>query len=333
MKKLKFVVIGCGRIGGRHLEQISSRGEISAVCDIDNSKATHYAKIYGCKSYTSIDDLINDDLDFDVASICTPNGLHFPQSIALLKAKKHVLCEKPIALSADQVGEMIITAEKNNVRLFAVKQNRFNPPVVKLKELIAENALGNISSIQLNCFWNRNEEYYTNSWKGSLDLDGGTLYTQFSHFIDLLYWFFGDIEDVKGFSKNDNHSYIDFEDTGVVVLKFKNGIIGSINYNVNAYNKNFEGSLAVFGTKGTFKIGGQYLNEIEYQEIEGLNKITVDKGNLPNNYGSYVGSMSNHGLVYDNLIAVLDNDQAISANAFEALKTVEIIERIYKAIR
>ena len=333
MKKIKFIIVGCGRIGERHAQHINEQGELVAVCDIDVAKAKSLSEKYKAKYFLDLETLLESDLDFDLAAICTPNGLHSKHSIMVLNNQKHVLCEKPLALSSKDCGEMIITAEQNNVRLFAVKQNRFNPPVQKVKELLKNNKLGSICSVQLNCFWNRNFDYYDGSWKGSMDLDGGTLFTQFSHFIDLLYWLIGDIKDVCGFSNNFIHDFIEFEDAGVIALKFHNNTIGTINYSVNSYNKNFEGSLTIFGSKGTVKIGGQYLNELEYQEIEGMDKIELEKGNLPNNYGNYVGSMSNHGLVYKNLISVLKDGNPINANAFEAMKTVEIIEKIYKEIR
>jgi predicted dehydrogenase len=229
---------------------------------------------------------------------------------------------------------MISAAEKNNKRIFAIKQNRFNPPVEIVKKLIDDNKLGEIFSVQLSCFWNRNEDYYKNSWKGTAKLDGGTLYTQFSHFIDLMYWLIGDISKIEAFGKNFNHkNIIEFEDTGVAIVEFINGAIGTINYTVNSYNKNMEGSLTIFGSKGTIKIGGQYLNELEYQNLEDGIIENIPEGNKPNNYGNYVGSMSNHNLVYKNLIDVLENNAMISTNIFEALKTVEIIEKIYKSIK
>src|SRR5947207_11099086 len=175
-----------------------------------------------------------------------------------------------MALSVQDCGEMIKEAERANRRLFIVKQNRFNPPVEAVKKAIDEGRLGKVYSIQLSCFWNRNNEYYDNSWKGTLNMDGGTLFTQFSHFIDLLYWMIGDIKTVQAFTSNFHHQgEIEFEDTGVVALQFYNGAIGTINYTVNSFKKNMEGSLTIFGEKGTVKIGGQYLNELEYKSIDG----------------------------------------------------------------
>ena len=186
MKKIKFVIIGCGRIGNRHAEHISEQGELVAVCDINEEKAKSLSEKYESKYFTNINELSSSNLEYDVVSICTPNGLHCEHSIFFLNQKKHVLCEKPLALSSEDCGKMIVAAENNNVRLFAVKQNRFNPPVVKVKELIENNKLGDICTVQLNCFWNRNFDYYHDSWKGTIKMDGGTLFTQFSHFIDYL---------------------------------------------------------------------------------------------------------------------------------------------------
>jgi UDP-N-acetyl-2-amino-2-deoxyglucuronate dehydrogenase len=332
ISNLKFALAGCGRIAQRHAEHIAARATLAAVCDIDREKADALAQQYGAKAYYSLDELLNNEKDLDVLSVCSPNGLHATHSILALNNGVHVLCEKPMALSVTDCGKMIQAAEKNNRRLFAIKQNRYNPPVAAVKKIIDEGKLGNINSIQLTCFWNRNDAYYANSWKGTKDLDGGTLYTQFSHFIDLLYWMLGDVADVKAMMDNFQHKgTIEFEDTGVVLLRFESGAIGTINYTVNSYQKNMEGSLTIFGEKGTVKIGGQYLNELEYQQIEGYKIENLPEGNKPNNYGTYVGSMSNHNLVYDNVIEVLEKGGSITTSAFEGLKTVDIIQKIYAA--
>jgi UDP-N-acetyl-2-amino-2-deoxyglucuronate dehydrogenase len=329
---LRFAIIGCGRIAQRHAEHINNKAQLTAVCDTVPEKADALAKQYNAKACYSVTDLLKDSNGFDVLSVCSPNGLHAEHSIMALNAGVHVLCEKPMALTVADCGRMIQAAEKNNRRLFAIKQNRYNPPVAAVKQLIDDGKLGKINSIQLSCFWNRNEAYYANSWKGTKDLDGGTLYTQFSHFVDLLYWMVGDVEEVRAMMGNYEHTNsIEFEDTGVVILRFANGAIGTINYTVNSYEKNMEGSLTIFAEKGTVKIGGQYLNELEYQQIEGMKIENLPEGNKPNNYGTYVGSMSNHNLVYDNVIEVLEKGASITTSAFEGLKTVEIIQKIYAA--
>jgi len=333
-RKIKFALVGCGRIAQRHAEHIQNKGELIAVCDVVKEKADALGKKYAARSYGSLAELLASEKGIDVASICSPNGLHAEHSIQCLKAGIHVLCEKPMAITVHDCGEMIKAAEKTNKRLFAIKQNRFNPPVEAVKKILDEGRLGKILSIQLSCFWNRNEDYYKNSWKGTMALDGGTLYTQFSHFVDLLYWMVGDVKEVEAMMGNYLHEgIIEFEDTGVVILRFYNGAIGTINYTVNSFGKNMEGSLTIFGEKGTVKIGGQYLNELEYQNIEGYRIENLPEGNKANNYGNYQGSMSNHDKVYDNLIEVLQNGASISTNSFEGLKTVEIIEKIYQSAR
>jgi UDP-N-acetyl-2-amino-2-deoxyglucuronate dehydrogenase len=330
MKTLNFAVVGCGRIAQRHAEHIHKNGRLIAVCDIDYSKAETLGSKYGGRSYQSLDALLKNEKEIDVVSVCSPNGLHAEHSIKALKAGCHVLCEKPMAISVHECGEMIKQAEMANKRLFIVKQNRFNPPVIALKKVLNENKLGKIYSIQLNCFWNRNRQYYENSWKGTLDMDGGTLYTQFSHFIDLMYWLIGDVKQVHAFTGNLGHqNFIEFEDTGVICMEFYNGALGTIHYTVNSFSKNMEGSLTIFGEKGTVKVGGQYLNELEYQDIQDYQITNLPKGNPANNYGQYQGSMSNHDKVYENLLDVLLHKGTISANGYEGLKTVEIIDKIY----
>jgi UDP-N-acetyl-2-amino-2-deoxyglucuronate dehydrogenase len=331
---VKFGIVGCGRIAQRHAEHIQSLGSLVAVSDTDMSKAKALGEKHSARYFGSLEDMLRECPELEVVSVCTPNGLHAEHSMKALKAGVHALCEKPMALSVADCSAMINAAERANKRLFVVKQNRFNPPVEAVKKLIDEDKLGKIFSVQLNCFWNRNEDYYKNSWKGTKALDGGTLFTQFSHFIDLLYWFVGDVESVTASTGNFHHQgLIEFEDTGVVTLKFLNGAIGTMNYTVNAYKKNMEGSLTLFAEKGTVKIGGQYLNELEYQSLEGETIGNLPSGNPPNNYGQYFGSMSNHDKVYQNLISVLEGKGTIATSGLEGLKTVEIIEKIYRQAR
>jgi predicted dehydrogenase len=331
---IKFALIGCGRIAQRHAEHINNKGKLVAVCDVVKSKADELAVKYGAKAYYSIESFLANNLELDVVSICSPNGVHAEHSIMCLNSGFHVLCEKPMAINVADCGAMIQAAEKSNKRLFAIKQNRFNPPVAAVKKAIDDGIFGKIFSVQLSCFWNRNEDYYKNSWKGSKDLDGGTLYTQFSHFIDLLYWMIGDVKKTYAITGNYAHKeIIDFEDSGVVALEFYNGAIGTINYTVNSFGKNMEGSLTIFGEFGTVKIGGQYLNELEYQNIKDFEFKDLPIGNTANNYGNYLGSMSNHDKIYENLIDVLSKGASISTSAFEGLKTVEIIDKIYESAK
>ncbi len=326
-----FAIIGCGRIAKRHAEQIIKHGKLAAVCDIIPEKADEMAMLYQAKAYYSIEELLKQETDLQVVSICTPNGLHANHSIKALEAGHHVLCEKPLCIAVEDGKKMIAAAEKAVKKLFVVKQNRYNPPVAFLKDLVANGKLGKIYSFQINCFWNRPTAYYTD-WKGSKALDGGTIFTQFSHFIDLLYWLLGDVATVKAITGNFAHPSIEFEDTGIVAFEMQSGAIGSLNYTVNSFEKNMEGSFTVFAEKGTVKIGGQYLNELEYCTVAGVEKPDLPIGNPANGYGFYQGSMSNHDKVYENLIKALADDNHEFANAEDGLKTVEIIGKIYPAI-
>jgi len=334
LSKIKFAIIGCGRIALRHAEIINENSELTAVCDIKPERADEFSEKFGSKAYYDITELLKYEQSIDVVSVCTPNSFHSEHTIASLKAGKNVLCEKPMAISTAECKKMMIEADLSGKDLFIVKQNRFNPPVAALKEVITSGKLGNILNVELNCFWNRNDEYYRQSdWKGKKAIDGGTLFTQFSHFIDLLYWLIGDFSKLNALGKNLMHKkLVEFEDTGVVIGEFTNGALCSINYTVNSHKQNMEGSITVFGEKGTVKIGGQYLNVLEYQNIENFKIEGLPASRPANDYGFYQGSMSNHGKVYDNVIDVLTRGGTIAANAFEGMKTVEIIERIYTSI-
>jgi UDP-N-acetyl-2-amino-2-deoxyglucuronate dehydrogenase len=324
----RFAIIGCGRIAKRHAEQIIKNGRLIAVCDIISKKADDLAAQYQAKAYYSIEDLMLHEPGLQVAIICTPNGLHANHSIRALQAGLHVLCEKPLCIAVEDGKKMIDAALKADKKLFVVKQNRYNPPVLFLKDLITSGKLGQPYSFQINCFWNRPDAYYTD-WKGSKKMDGGTLFTQFSHFIDLLYWLLGDVAAVKTLGKNFAHPTIEFEDTGAVLFEMANGAIGTLHYTVNSFEKNMEGSFTLFAEKGTVKIGGQYLNELEYCQVAGLEKPSLPTGNPANGYGFYMGSMSNHDKVYENLMIALENSNHEFVSAAEGLKTVEIIQNIY----
>ena len=324
-----FAIIGCGRIAERHAEQMTRHGNLVAVCDIIPEKANAMADRYHARAYYSMEEMLAQETGLQVVSICTPNGLHAAHAIKVLEAGSHVLCEKPLCIQVEDGLKMIEAAKKAGKKLFVVKQNRYNPPVVFLKDLIRTKKLGTIYSFQLNCFWNRPAAYFT-GWKGTEELDGGTLFTQFSHFIDLLYWLLGDVSKVTATRKNFAHNTIGFEDAGIVLFEMESGAIGTLHYTVNSYEKNMEGSFTVFAENGTVKIGGQYLNELEYCRVAGLTQPELPKGNPANAYGFYTGSMSNHDKVYENLMmALLDNGHEF-ADAAAGLKTVEIIQKIYK---
>lgn len=332
--KLRFGIIGCGRIAERHAQYSSRVGSLVAVCDIVKERAIALAATCHAQPYYSIEALLAGE-QLDVVAVCTPNGLHALHSIQALEAGLHVLCEKPMAIRTADCCNMMAAAGKAGRQLMIVKQNRFNPPVAALKKLLAAGSLGKIFSVQVNAFWNRGAAYYKDSsWRGTKALDGGTLFTQFSHFADLLYWLLGDVQEVQAIMANYAHKgMIEFEDTGSVLLQFASGVTGTLNYTVNSYAKNMEGSLTLFAENATIKIGGEYLNELSYQATAGPSIAALPAGAPANDYGAYRGSMSNHDKVYDNLADVIENNATVAASAFEGMKTVELIEKIYAAAK
>lgn len=327
-----FVLIGCGRIAERHAQQIKRLGKLVAVCDIDTQKAIDFAEKHSTKAYFSIEELLQNEKQIDIVAICTPNGLHAQQTILCLQNGIHVLCEKPMCVNVQDGLAMIKEAEKANKKLFIVKSSRYTPCVQSLKAIIDEDKLGKLFSFQLNCVWNRPTSYYANNWRGTLNLDGGTLFTQFSHYIDVLIWLLGDVDTVNGYRTNAAAKNIEFEDTGAIVLKLKNGAIGTLHYSVNAFEKNEEVSLTIVAENGTLKLGGEYMNEVIYQNPVLIHIEQIEKGNTANDYGTYKGSMSNHDKVYDNIIRALNGDENKVTDGEAALKTVAFIEKIYTQI-
>lgn len=335
MKTIKFLLIGCGTIGQRHALLAQEKGTLLGVCDIDEKKVKLFSKKFNCFGYTALDDMLQAETKADALIVCTPNGLHATHSIKGLKAGLHVMCEKPMALNSSDCRKMITASAKANKHLLIVKQNRFNPPVAAVKKLLDQKKLGIIYSVQINCYWNRNHKYYEQSnWHGTKKMDGGALYTQFSHFIDLFYWYFGELKTVKGFTANLAHNkIIEVEDTGVFSFVTKRGVPGTLHYSTNAANKNYEGSVTILAEKATIKIGGPYLNSIEYQEPVLINLNELIKGNVPNQYKGYQGSMNNHAKLYDEFLQVIAGKKKKYTSGEEAIQSVKMIEQFYKAGR
>ncbi len=331
--KIRFAIVGCGHIGKRHADMIdiNPESELIALCDMTPREELGLEK-YKVPYFTSTEELLDSDLDFDVVNICTPNGYHAQQSLMCLDKKKHVVCEKPMALKKFDCEAMINKALQVKREIFIVMQNRYSPPSVWLKNMIDEKRLGDIHMVDVNCYWNRDKRYYKPGlWKGTREFDGGTLYTQFSHFIDIIYWLFGDITDIHGIFSNFTHKELtDFEDSGFVNFRFVNGGIGHISYSTAVWDKNMGSSITITGSKGSVKIGGQYMNKVEYCHVENYKTPTLpEPGNLPYDYGTYKGSIANHHYVIQNVIDSLKGRTTIKTNALEGLKIVEIIERIY----
>ncbi len=312
----------------------NSNADLVALIDIKPKEELNISQ-YDIPFYSSLESFLKSDISTDVVTIATPNGLHASQAIKALEANNHVVIEKPLALSKADAEAVIFKALSVSKQIFAVMQNRYSPPSVWIKDLIDKNLLGDIYSVHINSFWNRDERYYTkDSWHGDKKMDGGTLFTQFSHFIDIMYWLFGDIANIKSVMKDFKHQKMtDFEDAGIVNFEFVNGGIGSFNFSTVVWNKNMESSMTIIAENGSIKIGGQYMNEVEHCHIKDYEMPVLEPTNPGNDYGSYKGSAQNHHYVIQNVIDVLQKGKTISTNALEGMKVVDIIERIYQSAK
>ncbi len=332
-EKIKFAVVGMGHIGKRHAEMIrrNDKAQLIAVCDILPREKLGLDDI-DVPFFHSIEELLNSDLDVDVVNICTPNGYHAKYTLNVLEKHKHVVVEKPIALNKTDVEQILFKSLEVSKHVFCVMQNRYSPPSVWLKDITENKILGDIYLVKLDCFWNRDSRYYKkDNWHGDLKLDGGTLFTQFSHFIDIMYWLFGDITNIHGnFADFCHQSLTDFEDSGCVTFDFINGGMGCLNYSTAVWDTNLESTITIIGSKGTIKVAGQYMNEVAYCHVNDYTMPELAPSNPPNDYGTYKGSAQNHHYVIQNVVETLKNEGTISTNLLEGLKVVEIIERIYQ---
>jgi predicted dehydrogenase len=332
-KKILFAVVGLGHIGKRHMEMIKNNNDakLVACCDILSQQELGISEL-PAPHYFEFSEMLEHHPEVDVVNICVPNGLHAPMTLMALEKGFHVVCEKPLALSRADAEKMVFKSLEVSRDVFVVKQNRYSPPAIWLKDILRQNLLGKIFIVQMNCYWNRDNRYYTpGSWRGTHDKDGGTLFTQFSHFIDLMYWFFGDISNIQGNFKDFNHAKLtDFEDSGIVTFDFVNGGVGSLNYSTAVFNKNLESSITIIGEKGTVKVSGQYMNEVVYCDIQNYEMPELLPSNPPFDYGPYKGSAQNHHHVIANVVDKLQNKATIATNVLEGLKVVDIIERIYQ---
>jgi predicted dehydrogenase len=334
MKKLiKFGVVGAGRIGKRHslMIQRNENAELLAVCDIRPDVMVGFS---GDEApvYEKIDDMLKAHPEIEVLVVASPNGLHADQAIQALKAGKHVVIEKPMCLNTSEGERIIHTALHESRQVFVVKQNRYSPPVKWLKSVIDSGVLGKIYMVHMDCFWNRDERYYTGAdWHGG-PLDGGSLFTQFSHFIDILYWTLGDIENIHARMTNFNHEELTpFPDSGMIHFDLKRGGQGSLNFSTSCYDRNLESSVTIIAEKGTVKIGGQYMDEVLECHIQDYEMPDLPDSEPPNDYGPYKGSAANHRFVVQNVVETLQGHSSAKTSAMEGLKVVDMIERIYRA--
>jgi UDP-N-acetyl-2-amino-2-deoxyglucuronate dehydrogenase len=334
-RKIKFAVVGCGHIGKRHAEIIKqhSGADLVALVDVQDSHALNISQYTDIPFYNSLESFLEQDIDVDVINICTPNTYHGIQAIQCLDKGKHVVIEKPMALTTADAQAVIDKAAEVNKEVFVVMQNRYSPPSAWLKEIVESGRLGKIFAVHLNCFWNRDNRYYkAGSWHGKKELDGGTLFTQFSHFIDIMYWLLGDIDHINARFQNFNHqSLTEFEDSGTISFDFKQGGVGTMNFSTSVWEHNMESSIIIIAENGSIKIGGQYMDKVEYCSIKDYVMPALAATNPGNNYGSYQGSAMNHQYIIDNVVAVLNGRAKVTTTSMEGYHVVDMIERIYAA--
>jgi UDP-N-acetyl-2-amino-2-deoxyglucuronate dehydrogenase len=329
VKKLNFGIIGCGRIAYKHAEAIkkNEKANLLYVCDIIEERAVDYKNKYGAERYfTDYHEMLRRP-DLDVVNICTPSGMHAEMGIAAAKAGKHVIVEKPMALSSIDADALINACDENRVKLAVCFQNRFNPPVQKLRRALEEGRFGKLTHASAVVRWFRPQDYYDQApWRGTWAMDGGCLMNQSIHNIDLLQWMMGPVESVFGYTAN-NFRKIEAEDVGVAVLKFKNGALGVIEASTTIYPENLEETLAIFGEKGTVELGGIAVNKIEtwkFADSQDEN-LEMEQQDVPNVYG-----FGHDALIEDFIRAVIE-DRRPYIDGREGIKALRIVLGIYNS--
>lgn len=335
---MKYALIGCGRISTNHLKAaVNNSLEIVAVCDIvpghmEDVLAKHgLEKDSSIKRYTDYKEMVQENPDIRLVSIATESGLHAEIALYCIAQGINVIIEKPMAMSLEDADRIIALSEEKGVKVCACHQNRFNVAVQQLRKAIEGGRFGRLSHGSIHVRWNRNEEYYTQApWRGTWAQDGGCLMNQCIHGIDLLRWMFGnDVEEVYGQTRQQFHGYLEAEDVGMAVVKFKNGAIATIEGTTNVYPKNLEETLYVFGEKGTVKIGGTSTNNIDVwdfadetdadQENKGLQEATS------NVYGN------GHTSLFADVIEAIENNRKPYVDAYAGRNALEMILAIYKS--
>ena len=332
-EKIRFAVVGCGHIGKRHATIIQKNEDCALVAIIDiKDRSVVGAEAFDVPFFHSLEDFFSSGLAADVITIATPNGLHVAQGLACLKHGCHIVVEKPLALNKSEALQLVNEAGRRGLHVFTVMQNRYSPPAQWLKNIVDQGVLGQLYMLQMNCFWNRDERYYEpGGWHGTKELDGGCLFTQFSHFIDMMYWIYGDIENIRSEFANFNHQRLtEFEDSGLVNFNFVNGGMGSICFSTSVWDRNMESSMTIIAEKGCVKIGGQYMDRVSYCHVRDYELPALPPTNPGNDYGTYRGSAQNHHFVIENVVEVL-RGTGIKDDNCEAFKVVDIIERIYQS--
>lgn len=334
MSDIKFALVGCGRIAKKHAELLGQHKVAGAtlvtVCDSNPARAKLLGEQYKVPFYTSMEEMMEKEA-VDAVSILTPSGLHADHAIRLSPYGKHLVVEKPMALTLDDADKMISACDKKGIKLFIVKQNRFNVPVRKLREALEVGRFGKLVLGTIRVRWSRNQEYYDqDSWRGTWSLDGGVIANQASHHIDLLEWMMGEVESV--FAKSITALVdIETEDTLIATLKFTNGALGVIEATTAVRPRDLEGSLSVLGEGGSVEIGGFAVNEMKVWNFvqqqpgdsETLKEFSV---NPPNVYGF------GHQAYYEHIVDCINNNKQHLVDGLEGRKSLELITALYQSI-
>jgi UDP-N-acetyl-2-amino-2-deoxyglucuronate dehydrogenase len=331
---VRFAICGLGHIGRRHAALVSRHAgaELAALIDVRADLRPGLATEFpGVPFFNSLEEYLQTGPAAEVLTVATPNGYHAPQAVAGLRHGLHVVVEKPIALTKADAETIVHTALQTGRLVFGVMQNRYSPPAAWLKQVYGEGRLGQVFLVQLNCFWNRDARYYQpGGWKGTQALDGGTLFTQFSHFVDLLYWVFGDITNISARFRDFTHAGLtEFEDSGLVTFDLVRGGSGTLSYSTAVWDRNLESSLTVVAEHGSLRIAGQYMDKMDYCHLANYQLPELAPTNPANNYGPFQGSAANHVQVIENVVETVQKRSFATTNALEGMKVVEIIERIY----
>lgn len=331
-QKIKFVVVGAGHIGQRHAFMINANpyAELIGIVDSNISQKEILETNFKTTFYNGFEHFLSLKIQADIVCICTPNGLHASQSIKCLVAGYHVVCEKPMALTVEDCEEIISTSTLTNRKFFCVTQNRYSPPAQWLYNMVSNKLLGEIYLVQVTGYWNRDERYYGNGWKGTKELDGGTLFTQFSHFVDTLHWLLGEIKVENAILKNFSHeNSIDFEDTGIFNFSMPAGGIGNFSYSTSVWDKNMQSTIAILGEKGTIKVGGQYMEEIVYCHVKDYKMETLKPRLCQVDLGKYSGAATNHYFLIEDVISALKDKPNQLASTMDCLNVVKTIRDVY----
>jgi UDP-N-acetyl-2-amino-2-deoxyglucuronate dehydrogenase len=332
----RIALVGCGRISKNHFDAIRKVDGLSlaAVCDTDAERARRAGEEQGVPAYRTIDDMLrasDDEAPFDIVAICTPSGLHSAHGAAAARAGKHVVTEKPMAISLTQADDLVHACDEAGVQLFVVKQNRLNPPIQLLKRAVDKGRFGRIYMANVTVRWQRPQEYYdAEPWRGTWEFDGGAIMNQASHYVDLIQWLVGPVESVLAKTATQARR-IEAEDSGVGLVKFRSGALGVIEVNVLTYPRNLEGSITVLGEKGSVKIGGTAVNRVEhwlFADYDDDDKL-VDSANTnpPNVYGY------GHEGYYRNVLAVLRGEAKPETDGRAGRKSLELILGLYESAK